>query len=225
MVPAGIRRRNACRRSKARFLDEVGLQAELRQDEPDEARVDGREDGGTGSPCSVFKALIGGEAQGLRPARGSALRPPVETRHAQPTSPRIPPNRPTRPSGAGCRHGHDLARRTPFWASWKASPSSCRCRRTGHLLLAERCLGLGFSDDRFDKTFAVLIQLGSVLALLGVYTRKLLQVAVALPRDRPQGPQLCRRRSAGIPAGPSSAPWRTASSRACCSTRWWSASR
>jgi undecaprenyl-diphosphatase len=54
---------------------------------------------------------------------------------------------------------------------------------TGHLLLAERYLGLGFSDERFDKTFAVLIQLGSVLALLGVYTRKLLEIAVALPTD------------------------------------------
>jgi undecaprenyl-diphosphatase len=54
---------------------------------------------------------------------------------------------------------------------------------TGHLLLAERYLGLGFSDEQFDKTFAVLIQLGSVLALLGVYTRKLLEIAVALPTD------------------------------------------
>ena len=54
---------------------------------------------------------------------------------------------------------------------------------TGHLLLAERYLGLGFSDEQFDKTFAVLIQLGSVLALLGVCTRKLLEIAVALPTD------------------------------------------
>jgi undecaprenyl-diphosphatase len=54
---------------------------------------------------------------------------------------------------------------------------------TGHLLLAERYLGLGFGDDRFDKTFAVLIQLGSILALLGVYTRKLVAIALALPSD------------------------------------------
>ncbi|GGH08096.1 undecaprenyl-diphosphatase [Alsobacter metallidurans] len=54
---------------------------------------------------------------------------------------------------------------------------------TGHLLLAEHFLGLNFGDEQFDKTFAVLIQLGSILAILGVYLRKLLQIAFALPSD------------------------------------------
>ncbi|MCP8938075.1 undecaprenyl-diphosphate phosphatase [Alsobacter sp. SYSU M60028] len=52
---------------------------------------------------------------------------------------------------------------------------------TGHLLLAEHILGLGFHDDKFDKTFAVLIQLGSILALLLVYFRRLLTIFIALP--------------------------------------------
>lgn len=55
---------------------------------------------------------------------------------------------------------------------------------TGHLLLAEHFLGLGFSDPVFDKTFAVLIQLGSILALLLVYFRKLLNIAIALPTSK-----------------------------------------
>jgi undecaprenyl-diphosphatase len=54
---------------------------------------------------------------------------------------------------------------------------------TGHLLLAEHFLGLNFNDPTFDKTFAVLIQLGSILALLAVYWRKLVQVALAAPTD------------------------------------------
>src|SRR6478672_4923495 len=52
---------------------------------------------------------------------------------------------------------------------------------TGHLLLAEHFLGLNFADERFDKTFAVLIQLGSIMALLLVYFRRLLKIAIALP--------------------------------------------
>ena len=52
---------------------------------------------------------------------------------------------------------------------------------TGHLLLAEHFLGLNFADERFDKTFAVLIQLGSIMALLLAYFRRLLKIALALP--------------------------------------------
>jgi len=55
---------------------------------------------------------------------------------------------------------------------------------TGHLLLAQHFLGLDFADERFAKTFSVLIQFGSILALLLVYFRKLLAVALALPRER-----------------------------------------
>ena len=54
---------------------------------------------------------------------------------------------------------------------------------TGHLLLAQHFLGLDFDNERFAKTFSVLIQFGSILALLLVYFRKLLSVALALPRD------------------------------------------
>ncbi len=55
---------------------------------------------------------------------------------------------------------------------------------TGHILLAESLLGLGFSDPKFDKTFAVLIQLGAILALVGVYARKLIGIAIALPTEK-----------------------------------------
>lgn len=50
---------------------------------------------------------------------------------------------------------------------------------TGHLLLLDHFLGIG--DDDFGKTFAVLIQLGAILAILSVYFGKLWHVAVTLP--------------------------------------------
>jgi undecaprenyl-diphosphatase len=52
---------------------------------------------------------------------------------------------------------------------------------TGHLLLLEHFFGFG--DDDFGNTFAVLIQLGAILALLSIYFKKLLQIAVAMPSD------------------------------------------
>ena len=54
---------------------------------------------------------------------------------------------------------------------------------TGHLLLAEHFLGLNFDDPVFDKTFAVLIQLGSILALLVPYSHRLTKIALAVPHD------------------------------------------
>ena len=42
---------------------------------------------------------------------------------------------------------------------------------TGHLLLMERILGWG--DDSFGKSFAILIQLGAILALLSIYFGRL----------------------------------------------------
>src|SRR5512135_1306546 len=42
---------------------------------------------------------------------------------------------------------------------------------TGHLLLMERILGWG--DDAFGKSFAILIQLGAILALLSIYFGRL----------------------------------------------------
>jgi len=50
---------------------------------------------------------------------------------------------------------------------------------TGHLLLVERLLGVSSPG----RTFEVLIQLGAILALLTVYSAKLLQLARDLPRD------------------------------------------
>ncbi|HVZ51605.1 MAG TPA: undecaprenyl-diphosphate phosphatase [Pseudolabrys sp.] len=47
---------------------------------------------------------------------------------------------------------------------------------TGHLLLMEHLLGWG--DDAFGKSFAVLIQLGAILALLTIYFGRLWQLAM-----------------------------------------------
>jgi undecaprenyl-diphosphatase len=52
---------------------------------------------------------------------------------------------------------------------------------TGHLLLLEHFFGLG--DDDFGKTFAVLIQLGAILAILLVYAARLFDIARRLPSD------------------------------------------
>ena len=49
---------------------------------------------------------------------------------------------------------------------------------TGHLLLVQHFLGL---DAESDKTFAILIQLGAIIALLAVYFGRLWAVAKALP--------------------------------------------
>ncbi len=55
---------------------------------------------------------------------------------------------------------------------------------TGHLLLAEHFLGLNFEDATLDKTFTVLVQLGSILALVLVYIKRLLQILLSSPRDK-----------------------------------------
>jgi undecaprenyl-diphosphatase len=47
---------------------------------------------------------------------------------------------------------------------------------TGHLLLMEHVLGWG--DDSFGKSFAVLIQLGAILALLTIYFTRLWNLAL-----------------------------------------------
>lgn len=54
---------------------------------------------------------------------------------------------------------------------------------TGHLLLAEHFLGLSLGDETLDKTFAVLIQFGTILALVIVYFKKLWTMLLASPRD------------------------------------------
>jgi undecaprenyl-diphosphatase len=52
---------------------------------------------------------------------------------------------------------------------------------TGHLLLMERFFG--FDDDAFGKTFVVLIQLGSILAILSVYFTRLTHIALRMFSD------------------------------------------
>lgn len=50
---------------------------------------------------------------------------------------------------------------------------------TGHLLLAGHFLGF----ESAGKTFEVVIQLGAVLAILGVYAAKITRTVVGLPSD------------------------------------------
>ena len=52
---------------------------------------------------------------------------------------------------------------------------------TGHLLLIQRFFG--FDDEEFGKTFAVLIQLGAVLAILSVYFVKLWKIFIGMFSD------------------------------------------
>jgi undecaprenyl-diphosphatase len=49
---------------------------------------------------------------------------------------------------------------------------------TGHLLLAERFFDLG--EDNFWKSFAVLIQLGAILAIVVIYFAKLWRIALGM---------------------------------------------
>src|SRR3984957_17481750 len=56
---------------------------------------------------------------------------------------------------------------------------------TGHLLLAQRFFGLG--DGAFWQSFAVLIQLGAILAIVVIYFAKLWNIALCMfsnPEDR-----------------------------------------
>jgi len=52
---------------------------------------------------------------------------------------------------------------------------------TGHLLLLDHFFGFG--DEDFGKTFAVLIQLGAILALLSIYFTKLWSIAIGMFSD------------------------------------------
>jgi undecaprenyl-diphosphatase len=54
---------------------------------------------------------------------------------------------------------------------------------TGHLLLLGHFLGF----ESTGKSFEVLVQLGAILAILLVYFRRLLAIAVALPSDPTRG--------------------------------------
>src|SRR5258706_16398984 len=52
---------------------------------------------------------------------------------------------------------------------------------TGHLLLAERFFDLG--EGSFWKSFAILIQLGAILAIVALYFGKLWRILLGLLRD------------------------------------------
>ena len=52
---------------------------------------------------------------------------------------------------------------------------------TGHLLLMEHFLGWG--DDSFGKSFAILIQLGAILALLTIYFGRIWSLATSMFKD------------------------------------------
>jgi undecaprenyl-diphosphatase len=52
---------------------------------------------------------------------------------------------------------------------------------TGHLLLVQRFFG--FDDDDFGKTFAVLIQLGAILAILSIYFARLWKLFIGMFGD------------------------------------------
>lgn len=49
---------------------------------------------------------------------------------------------------------------------------------TGHILLVEHFFG--FSDDTFGKSFAILIQLGAILALLSIYFHRLWKLLLGI---------------------------------------------
>jgi undecaprenyl-diphosphatase len=52
---------------------------------------------------------------------------------------------------------------------------------TGHLLLLQHFFGFG--DEAFGNTFAVLIQLGAILALLSIYFTRLVSIATGMFHD------------------------------------------
>jgi undecaprenyl-diphosphatase len=54
---------------------------------------------------------------------------------------------------------------------------------TGHLLLANRLLGVTPGSERFWDTFAVLIQFGAILALLSIYFFRLWRLAIGFFTD------------------------------------------
>jgi undecaprenyl-diphosphatase len=58
---------------------------------------------------------------------------------------------------------------------------------TGHLLLLQHFFG--FSDDDFGNTFAVLIQLGAILALLAIYFAKLWKIFMGMLTGDPKARQ------------------------------------
>jgi undecaprenyl-diphosphatase len=61
---------------------------------------------------------------------------------------------------------------------------------TGHILLAQR--GMGIPDDEASKAFAIVVQAGAILAVLGIYFQKARAMAEGLVGKNPQGLLLVR---------------------------------
>src|SRR5258705_13913998 len=77
---------------------------------------------------------------------------------------------------------------------------------TGHLLLAERFFDLG--EGSFWKSFAILIQLGAILAIVALYFVKLWRISLRIFRD-PYGGRVWVRVLGGFfPGGGYGAPGR-----------------
>ena len=94
---------------------------------------------------------------------------------------------------------------------------------TGHLLLMQHFFGFG--DEDFGNTFAVLIQLGAILALLSIYFSRLMPIATCMFIDPKARRFVIGVLIAFLPAAIVGAARSTISSRPCCSTRGSSASR
>ncbi len=94
---------------------------------------------------------------------------------------------------------------------------------TGHLLLVERFFNL--DQDNFWKSFAVLIQLGAILAILVIYFGRLWDIATRMFSD-PAAQKFSDRRAGGILARCGHGiVIRSFHQRTSCSIPGWSASR
>src|SRR5258706_1771086 len=71
---------------------------------------------------------------------------------------------------------------------------------TGHLLLAERFFDLG--EGSFWKSFAILIQLGAILAILALYFGKFWRIALRTFSHPYPRPVVIPRPHAVLPSGP-----------------------
>src|SRR5918912_332868 len=93
--------------------------------------------------------------------------------------------RPTNRRPATSRHGHPRRTTMPIWqvvllGLIEGLTEFIPVSSTGHLLLAGHFLGF----ESPGKTFEVLIQLGAILAILSVYSGRIVRMLIDLPFDR-----------------------------------------
>ena len=91
------------------------------------------------------------------------------------------PNAPPRPAGSRIDLGQYRHRQSRRAGVCRGLTEYLPVSSTGHLLLMERILGWG--DDAFGKSFAVLIQLGAILTLLSIYFGRLWNLARTMFTD------------------------------------------